>query len=121
MIFLLILALFIPMFGAPDPHNLLRFAEPLIILAIFEITFEAVLLNIAIKKPSGVVASDMKNVDLAFPGVGNRLEGFDSFELALVGPGVVEGASVNNLYRAQRAQGGAGQPDFAVAADSDRA
>ena len=49
----LLITLFIPMFGAPDPHNLGRFAGPLIILAIFEIIAELALLNALINKPGG--------------------------------------------------------------------
>ena len=41
-------------------------------------------------RPGGGVASDVKNINLAFAGVGDRLEFFETLELALVGPVVVE-------------------------------
>ncbi len=61
MIFLLFLALFIPMFGAPDPHNLTRFAGLILILATIEFIIELFLLNILISKPGGVTRIELKS------------------------------------------------------------
>ena len=65
-------------------------------------------------RPGGGVASDVKNINLAFAGVGDRLEFFETLELALVGPVVVEGFAINNFHRAQRAESAASQPYFPI-------
>lgn len=65
MILLLIIGIFIPMFGAPDPHNLGRFAGPLIILAIFEIIAELILLNVLTSKPSRFSRSSLQRNEKA--------------------------------------------------------
>ncbi len=78
-------------------------------------------LHDVIEKPGVVVAADMEDVHLALAGVGERLEFFKALKLALVGPVVVEGFSIDDFHRPKGAEDAAGQPHLAVAAHSDRA
>src|SRR2546426_3346929 len=67
-----------------------------------------------IEEARSVVAANVENIDLAFAGVGERLEFFQAFKFTLVGPVVIERISIDDFDRAQRAGGAASQPDFAV-------
>jgi len=64
----------------------------------------------------GIVAPDVQYVELAGVGAGDRLETADAFKLAFVRAIVIEGGAVDDLHRAPGAEGGACQPNFAVAA-----
>jgi hypothetical protein len=50
---------------------------------------------------------------------GNRLEFEDALELALEGPIVLKGSTVDNLHRAKRAGDAACEPNFAVRPATD--
>ena len=77
-------------------------------------------LHDVIEEPGVVVAPHVEDIDLALAGVGERLEFFEALKLALIGPVVVKGSSIDDFDRPKGANGAAGQPHLAVAAHSDR-
>jgi len=68
-----------------------------------------------------IVASNLEHIDQARVRTGDRLEFANAGVLALERARVVEIASIHHLDRAIRAQGGAREPDFTVAAATDAA
>ena len=64
----------------------------------------------------GVVTADLEDVNKAFVAARERLEFLDAIELTLVGTGIGEAIAEDDLHRAPGADGGAGEPDIAIAA-----
>jgi hypothetical protein len=54
-----------------------------------------------VKAPRRVIAPDVEDVHLAVVQAGDRLELADAFELALVGPLVLEAVAIDHLHRAE--------------------
>lgn len=63
MIFIIIFGLFIPVFGAPDPHNLGRFAGVILILAFIEILLELILFEIFLSNGKSVPTKNLRKAE----------------------------------------------------------
>jgi hypothetical protein len=72
-----------------------------------------------VETTGGVVAPDLEDIHESFVRTGDRLELLNAFELALERVVVIEAGAMHHFDGAKRAEGAAGQPDFAVAPGAD--
>ena len=68
-----------------------------------------------------IVAADLQDIHQTVVGAGERLEPEQALEFAFEMLGVLETLAVDDLHRAQRADGVARHPDFAVSAVPNQA